>query len=193
MSCVDQLLSSTPCHCSPPVLHSQSHMLAAPLPQLRWTARPEGSANLSRTDPGCLLLPQASADDKFADYKPTTAFFFPGQGAQSVGMAKASYSWRPHLACHHSRHSKRSLHQPAAAAARVERPPCWLQLPCVLTLPVPPPLSPHLLLSLQDLVAECPAAKELFDKAADILGYDLLKVNRKGGRWADVCTQHTVA
>jgi hypothetical protein len=34
----------------------------------------------------CLL--QASADDKFADYKPTTAFFFPGQGAQSVGMAK---------------------------------------------------------------------------------------------------------
>lgn len=32
---------------------------------------------------------QASADDKFADYKPTTAFFFPGQGAQSVGMAKA--------------------------------------------------------------------------------------------------------
>jgi hypothetical protein len=28
----------------------------------------------------------------------------------------------------------------------------------------------------QDLVAECPAAKELFDKAADILGYDLLKV-----------------
>lgn len=34
------------------------------------------------------VLPQASADDKFADYKPTTAFFFPGQGAQSVGMAK---------------------------------------------------------------------------------------------------------
>jgi hypothetical protein len=31
---------------------------------------------------------QASADAKFADYKPTTAFFFPGQGAQSVGMAK---------------------------------------------------------------------------------------------------------
>jgi [acyl-carrier-protein] S-malonyltransferase len=28
----------------------------------------------------------------------------------------------------------------------------------------------------QDLVAEVPAAKELFDKAADILGYDLLKV-----------------
>jgi hypothetical protein len=29
---------------------------------------------------------------------------------------------------------------------------------------------------LQDLVAEFPAAKELFDKATDILGYDLLKV-----------------
>ncbi|KAF6264942.1 acyl transferase/acyl hydrolase/lysophospholipase [Scenedesmus sp. NREL 46B-D3] len=65
------------------------------------------------------LRAQASADAKFADYKPTTAFFFPGQGAQSVGMAK-------------------------------------------------------------DLVAECPAAKELFDKAADILGYDLLKVCVEG-------------
>jgi acyl transferase domain-containing protein len=31
---------------------------------------------------------QAAADAKFADYKPTTAFLFPGQGAQSVGMAK---------------------------------------------------------------------------------------------------------
>eukprot|EP00775_Hariotina_reticulata_P006040 gene6040-6278_t len=62
---------------------------------------------------------KASADDKFADCKPTTAFFFPGQGAQSVGMAK-------------------------------------------------------------DLVAECPAAKELFDKAADILGYDLLQVCVEG-------------
>jgi [acyl-carrier-protein] S-malonyltransferase len=31
---------------------------------------------------------QAGADDQFADYKPTTAFLFPGQGAQSVGMAK---------------------------------------------------------------------------------------------------------
>lgn len=29
----------------------------------------------------------------------------------------------------------------------------------------------------QDLVAEVPAAKELFDKASDILGYDLLKVS----------------
>jgi [acyl-carrier-protein] S-malonyltransferase len=37
---------------------------------------------------GTPVLLQASADDKFADYKPTTAFFFPGQGAQSVGMAK---------------------------------------------------------------------------------------------------------
>ena len=30
---------------------------------------------------------QTVADAKFADYKPTNAFFFPGQGAQSVGMA----------------------------------------------------------------------------------------------------------
>ena len=28
------------------------------------------------------------ADDKFAGYEPKTAFFFPGQGAQTVGMAK---------------------------------------------------------------------------------------------------------
>jgi malonyl CoA-acyl carrier protein transacylase len=28
------------------------------------------------------------ADDKFADYAPKTAFLFPGQGAQTVGMAK---------------------------------------------------------------------------------------------------------
>jgi hypothetical protein len=28
----------------------------------------------------------------------------------------------------------------------------------------------------KDLVAEVPAAKELFDKASEILGYDLLKV-----------------
>jgi [acyl-carrier-protein] S-malonyltransferase len=58
---------------------------------------------------------RAANDDAFVDYKPTIAAFFPGQGAQSVGMAK-------------------------------------------------------------DLVAEVPAAKELFDKASEILGYDLLKV-----------------
>lgn len=33
-------------------------------------------------------LQASSADDKFADYQPTTAFLFPGQGAQTVGMAK---------------------------------------------------------------------------------------------------------
>lgn len=61
------------------------------------------------------LSVRASSDDAFANYKPTVAAFFPGQGAQSVGMAK-------------------------------------------------------------DLVT-VPAAKELFDKASDILGYDLLQVS----------------
>ena len=61
------------------------------------------------------LVVRASADAKFDAYKPTVAAFFPGQGAQTVGMAK-------------------------------------------------------------DLVAEVPKAKELFDKASEILGYDLLKV-----------------
>ena len=31
---------------------------------------------------------QATTDAKFADYAPKLAFFFPGQGAQTVGMAK---------------------------------------------------------------------------------------------------------
>ncbi|KAJ9514403.1 hypothetical protein QJQ45_012376 [Haematococcus lacustris] len=56
----------------------------------------------------------APSDTKFDDYKPSVAAFFPGQGAQSVGMAK-------------------------------------------------------------DLVAEVPAAKAMFDKASEILGYDLLQ------------------
>lgn len=29
------------------------------------------------------------ADDEFKEYKPKLAFFFPGQGAQTVGMAEA--------------------------------------------------------------------------------------------------------
>ena len=32
---------------------------------------------------------QAVSDTKFADYVPRTAFLFPGQGAQTVGMGKA--------------------------------------------------------------------------------------------------------
>ncbi|VAI06604.1 unnamed protein product [Triticum turgidum subsp. durum] len=56
----------------------------------------------------------AGADTLFADYKPTTAFLFPGQGAQAVGMGKEALNVR--------------------------------------------------------------AAAELFDKANDILGYDLLNL-----------------
>ncbi|KAL6759079.1 malonyl coenzyme A acyl carrier protein transacylase [Haematococcus lacustris] len=61
----------------------------------------------------------APSDTKFDDYKPSVAAFFPGQGAQSVGMAK-------------------------------------------------------------DLVAEVPAAKAMFDKASEILGYDLLQLCVEG-------------
>eukprot|EP00879_Flechtneria_rotunda_P003738 GHRR01003976.1.p1 GENE.GHRR01003976.1~~GHRR01003976.1.p1 ORF type:complete len:351 (+),score=140.96 GHRR01003976.1:61-1113(+) len=82
----------------------------------RCAFKPVESAGAGRCS---TVRPQASASGNFADYKPTTAFFFPGQGAQSVGMAK-------------------------------------------------------------DLVAEVPAAKELFHKAADLLGYDLLKVCVEG-------------
>ncbi|KAL3139643.1 hypothetical protein ABBQ38_003959 [Trebouxia sp. C0009 RCD-2024] len=62
---------------------------------------------------------QKTSDTKFADYQPHTAFFFPGQGAQSVGMAK-------------------------------------------------------------DVVNEVAAAKDLFQQASDILGYDLLKICTEG-------------
>jgi len=64
-----------------------------------------------------------SQDTDFASYKPNVAAFFPGQGAQTVGMAK-------------------------------------------------------------DLVAEVPAAKEMFTKASEILGYDLLKVSTQSATYA---------
>lgn len=67
----------------------------------------------------CALCLQAAADAKFNDYKPKVAFFFPGQGAQTVGMCK-------------------------------------------------------------EVTAEVPAAKELFDRASEILGYDLLQVCVEG-------------
>ena len=35
--------------------------------------------------------PTSAADNDFAAYVPKTAFLFPGQGAQTVGMAKVSH------------------------------------------------------------------------------------------------------
>jgi acyl transferase domain-containing protein len=65
------------------------------------------------------VVVRAGADDAFDGYKATTAFLFPGQGAQAVGMAAAT-------------------------------------------------------------CAELPAAKALFDKASEILGYDLLALCTDG-------------
>lgn len=52
--------------------------------------RPKTPLDKKKLDPTTHTLSppsQTVADSKFADYKPTTAFFFPGQGAQTVGMA----------------------------------------------------------------------------------------------------------
>eukprot|EP00951_Prasinocladus_malaysianus_P021584 scaffold178591_cov35-Prasinocladus_malaysianus.AAC.1 len=39
--------------------------------------------------PRCpVCVDSSQTDGKFKDYAPKTAFLFPGQGAQSVGMAK---------------------------------------------------------------------------------------------------------
>eukprot|EP00889_Picochlorum_renovo_P000379 jgi/Picre1/27409/NNA_000376.t1 len=64
-------------------------------------------------------IDRPESDTKFDGYEPKVAFFFPGQGAQTVGMAK-------------------------------------------------------------DVVAEIPKAKQLFEQASDILGYDLLQVCAEG-------------
>lgn len=40
------------------------------------------------------LRVQASADDKFANYKATTAAFFPGQGAQAVSIRACPHTQR---------------------------------------------------------------------------------------------------
>lgn len=78
---------------------------------------------MTRRAPRCSarsgLRVRAGADDAFEGYSANKAFLFPGQGAQSVGMAA-------------------------------------------------------------ETAAEVPAAKELFDKASVILGYDLLKLCTEG-------------
>lgn len=55
----------------------------------RLTSAPR-TAMASRSRRALAVRASAAADTKFAGYKPTVAAFFPGQGAQSVGMAKAS-------------------------------------------------------------------------------------------------------
>jgi [acyl-carrier-protein] S-malonyltransferase len=74
------------------------------------------------------------SDGEFSDWKATTAFLFPGQGAQYVGMAG-------------------------------------------------------------QLVQDVPKAKELFDRASEVLGYDLLKVCMEGPKEkldSTVCSQPAI-
>lgn len=82
----------------------------------------------SRRSAGITSTCSAVADDKFAGYKPTIAALFPGQGAQSVGMAK-------------------------------------------------------------EMAETVPAAKDLFDRASAILGYDLLQVS---GIWRGILSIFTL-
>ena len=95
-----------------------------------------------------------ATESKFTNLKPHTAFLFPGQGAQTVGMAKVHSLISPtsficaDLEC--SIHAVSSVHSACFADGS------------------------------QDVVEEVSAAKDLFAQASDILGYDLLKVCVEG-------------
>ena len=63
-----------------------------------------GSQHQSKLGTGCCskctCCPQKASDTKLDDYQAVTAFFFPGQGAQTVGMAKvgvATYAKEMHV------------------------------------------------------------------------------------------------
>ena len=95
------------------------------------------------------------SDTKFADYAPRTAFLFPGQGAQTVGMAKARLKLRS---------VKRFLSHRSLKAAQILRRSC-----------------PEMQLNVpQDVYKQVPAAKTLFDRASEVLGYDLLQACVEG-------------
>jgi hypothetical protein len=68
--------------------------------------------------------PTSAADNDFAAYVPKTAFLFPGQGAQTVGMAKVSHlPWcRPPTRGAPTQHTSR-LHVTQHAQQRSR----WLQ------------------------------------------------------------------
>jgi [acyl-carrier-protein] S-malonyltransferase len=96
----------------------------------------------------------SAADDKFADYHPGVAFLFPGQGAQAVGMAKVQ-------SCLHDMVCRHSAVEMAASFVSATHD----------TAPI-----------MQDMCDEVPAAKQLFDRASEILGYDLLQMCIEGAQ-----------
>jgi malonyl CoA-acyl carrier protein transacylase len=121
--------------------------------------------------------PTSATDNDFATYTPKIAFLFPGQGAQTVGMAKA----RPHATQRRADRGTRTHNVCLRRAAQ----------PCVHS---PSPLrhtgihahfwgcrASRLCAALsQSLVEEVPAAAAMFKRASEILGYDLLKVCVEG-------------
>lgn len=106
--------------------------------------------------------PFVQADDKFANYAPKTAFLFPGQGAQKVGMAKVR--------------RQPPMFVPPLRWRMVDDGVLWSRL---VTLHCGRPAI-ALIWDLQEACEQSATAKELFDKASDILGYDLLKVCTEG-------------
>ena len=105
-----------------------------------------------------LCCVQKTSDTKFADYKPHVAFWFPGQGAQTVGMAKVGWL------CQHGQRSSSNYQLELQSNSHLLYGICkTLNLCCI-----------------QDVVNEVAAAKDLFQQASDILSYDLLKVCTEG-------------
>ena len=119
-----------------------------------------------------MAVDRPDADKKFDDYAPKVAFFFPGQGAQTVGTWISSGSHARVVPIASSNACVCAI-LAAASLLFAPLPRClrFCRLTCVAS-PVPG--------MAKDVVTEVPKAKELFDQASDILGYNLLQVCTEG-------------
>ena len=112
----------------------------------------------SRSCPALTLQP--AADTKFDDYKPKVAFFFPGQvgrGNIRPGFLGGGGSARV------------SIRSAGIQPGSEKRWNCGLCTQGAQTVGM-----------CKEVAAELPVAKELFDRASEVLGYDLLAVCAEG-------------